>query len=176
MASPPRRRRPLAAIGGASARHPFVVLTVWLVVLAASVAFALGGAGGQTLFQRLVSAAPSVSGEAQAGQDRLASTAGTVSYTLLVRGVDVAAPQLTAIASELGNRVSSIPRSSYTDPLAVPLRPDGSRLPQLAPLFSPDGRGVLLTVAASGTGGHDPTDAVQKRVRDALDAARDQVR
>ncbi len=176
MAGGRTRRQPLAAIGRGSARHPFVVLTAWLIVIAASVVFALAGAGGQTLFQRLVGAVPSVSGESQAGQDRLASTAGTVSYTLLVRGVDVDAPRLAAIAERLGTAVAGIPRTSYTDPLAVPLQPDGSRLPQLAPLFSPDGRGVLLTVAASGTDGHDPSDAVQKQVRDALGTAGDRVR
>ena len=71
MASPPPGRRPLAAIGGASARHPFVVIGAWLVIIAASVVFALGGAGGQTLFQRLTGAVPSVAGESQQGQDRL---------------------------------------------------------------------------------------------------------
>jgi uncharacterized membrane protein YdfJ with MMPL/SSD domain len=166
------RDRPLAAIGRASARHPLVVIVVWLVLLGAAGAFALGGVGGQSLFQRLADGIPKVDGEAQHGQDLLTQGSGTTSYTLLVHGVDPADRDLARIAVGLGARLSTEQHVVYTDPLAVPALPDGSRAPQLAPLFSSDGRGVLFTAAISD----HPSAADEARVRGVLDEARDEVR
>ncbi|MGN6326784.1 MMPL family transporter [Pseudolysinimonas sp.] len=166
------RRRPLAALGRASARHPFVVLAIWLVVLGAAGAFALGGVGGQTLFQRLAEGIPKVDGESQHGQDLLSGRQGTTTLTLLVHGVDVDSPRLGSIATGLGHDLAAVPHTRYTDPLAVPRLPDGSRAPQLAPLLSADGRGVLLTATLSD----HPSDARQARVQRILEHARDDVR
>ncbi len=167
-----RGRRPLAAIGRASARHPLVVLVAWLLVLAAAAAFALGGLGGQTLFQRLADGVPKVDGESQHGQDRLSSGSGTTSFTLLVHGVDVDSPRLAAIATGLGRDLTDLPHVRYVDPLAAPTLPDGSRARQLAALFSSDGRGVLLGATISD----HPSAAQQDRVQRVLERARDEVR
>jgi uncharacterized membrane protein YdfJ with MMPL/SSD domain len=165
-------RRPLAALGRASARHPFVVLVIWLLVLGAAGAFALGGLGGQTLFERLADGIPKVDGEAQHGQDRLTSSDGATTFTLLVHGVDVGSSRLESIAADLGDALKDVPHTAYVDPLAVPTLPDGSRAPQLKPLFASDGRGVLLSATVSD----HPSSARQDRVRRALDDARDRVR
>lgn len=168
----PVRRRPLAALGRACARHPVVVIVAWLVVLGGAAAFALAGVGGQTLFQRLADGVPRVDGEAQHGQDLLTKGSGTTTLTLLVHGVEVDAPGLASIAADLGSRLKGVPHTAYTDPLAVPTLPDGSRAPQLASLFSPDGRGVLLPVTLSD----HPSTARQDGVQRTLERARDEVR
>jgi RND superfamily putative drug exporter len=165
-------RRPLAALGRASARHPVVVLVVWGLVLGAAGAFALGGAGGQSLFQRLADGIPRVQGEAQQGQDLLSSGSGATGFTLLVHGLDPDSTRLAALATDLGDALAPLPHVAYTDPLAAPRLPDGSRPPQLAPLFSADGRGVLLTATVSA----HPSDAAKLRVRHVLERARDRIR
>ena len=171
-AASPHQHRPLAALGRASARHPFVVIVIWLLVLGAAGAFALGGVGGQTLFQRLADGIPKVDGESQHGQDLLTSNSGTTRLTLLVHGVDVDSPRLASIATDLGGDLRDVPHVAYTDPLAVPTLPDGSRAPQLAPLFSADGKGVLFAAAIAD----HPTATQQDRVRHLLEHARDEVR
>ena len=56
-------RRPLAAVGGAAARHPWITLAVWVVLMAVAVGTAVTGVAGDSLFQRLKSEAPSADGE-----------------------------------------------------------------------------------------------------------------
>jgi RND superfamily putative drug exporter len=167
----PAHRRPLAVLGRASARHPVVVIVIWVLVLGSAGAVALGGVGGQTLFQRLADGIPKVDGEAQHGQDMLTNGSATT-LTLLVHGVDADSPRLAAIAADLGAKLKDVPHVEYTDPLAVPTLPDGSRAPQLAPLFSTDGRGVLFPAAITD----HPTDARRDRVRHLLEQARDEAR
>lgn len=164
------RRRPLAAIGSAAARHPFVTIGAWAVVLAVVFATALSGIGGQSLFGRLVNAAPSVSGESSAGQKILTPSTKTTTYTLLLHGLDLDDPSLSALAGSLSTKTAHIPTAKYADPLAVPLTADGARQPALASLFSKDGRGVLLSVGVS------PKAALEKRVRTLLDETADTAR
>ncbi|MFW8745576.1 hypothetical protein, partial [Mesorhizobium japonicum] len=149
-----------------------MVIAVWLVALLAAAAFAIAGVTGQTLFQRLASGIPSVDGESQHGQDLLTKGSGTTTFVLLVHDVDVDAPHLASIAADLGTDLADVPHTTYTDPLAVPTLPNGSRAPQLAPLFSADGRGVLLTAAIA----EHPSQAQQDHVQSILEHARDEVR
>ncbi|GMA95837.1 hypothetical protein GCM10025881_26610 [Pseudolysinimonas kribbensis] len=111
-------------------------------------------------------------GEAQQGQDLLSSGSGTTGFTLLVHGVDPHSTRLAELAADLGDRLGPLPHVAYTDPLAIPALPDGSRAPQLAPLFSKDGRGVLLTASIS----EHPSTAAKLRVRHVLEQARDRIR
>ncbi len=149
-------RSPLSAAGSAVARHPLVAIGAWVIVLAVVFVIAVAGAGGQSLFGRLVNAAPSVSGESTAGQHVLASKTKTTGYSLLVHGVDLTDPQLTALAGSLVPKTASIPTAKYVDPFSVPRA-------AVAALFSKDGRGVLLSVTVS------PVRSLESRVLTLLD-------
>ncbi len=125
-------------------------------MLAVIFAFALAGAGGQSLFARLVNAAPSVNGESTAGQHVLASTTKTTGYTLLIHGVGLTDPRLTALAASVTPKTAAIPTATYVDPFVVPRT-------AVSALFSKDDRGVLLSVTVS------PKKALEKRVLQLLD-------
>ena len=79
----------LHALGVFIARHRFRVLIAWAVLLAGFVATALGGVAGETLFQRLSSAGPTVKGEASEAERLLQGTGNkdTESLSLLVYGI-----------------------------------------------------------------------------------------
>jgi uncharacterized membrane protein YdfJ with MMPL/SSD domain len=164
------RRGPLASVGRSAARHPVLFLGGWVIVLAVIFATAILGLGGQGLFGRLASGIPTVQQEAYHGQQLLTTGAKSTTYTLVVHGVDPESPSLARIASNLGTKVSALSRARYVNPLAVPLRADGSRQPALAPLFSADGRGVLLSVSTLGIGDAAPTASAEKQVRTLLDS------
>jgi uncharacterized membrane protein YdfJ with MMPL/SSD domain len=163
-------RNPLARIGATGARHPFLFLGGWVLVLAVIFGTAILGLGGQSLFGRLANGAPSVQEESYRGQQLLTTGTKSTTYTLLVHGVSLDSPALATLATDLGTAASAIGRTRYVDPLAVPLRADGSRQPALSPLFSTDGRGVLLSVSTLGVGDAAPTAAAEKRVRSLLDS------
>jgi uncharacterized membrane protein YdfJ with MMPL/SSD domain len=164
------RRGPLARIGATGARHPFLFLGGWILVLAVIFAIAILGLGGQSLFGRLANGAPSVQEESYRGQQLLTTGTKSTTYTLLVHGVDLDSPALANLAKTLGVKAAALPRSRYVDPLAVPPRADGSRQPALKPLFSTDGRGVLLSVSTLGAGDSAPTANAEKQVRTLLNS------
>jgi RND superfamily putative drug exporter len=170
------RRSPLGRIGTSAARHPLLFLGAWVLVLAAIVATAILGLGGQSLFGRLANGAPSVHEESYNGQQVLTPKTQSTTYTLLVHDVDLDSATLATAAKTLGRRASTLPRVRYVDPLAIPLRADGSRQPALAALFSSDGRGVLLSVSTLGIGTAAPTPAAEKSVRDLLDSTATELR
>ncbi len=142
----------LHPLGVFIARHRFIVLIVWAVVLGAFVATSLGGVAGETLFQRLSSAGPTVKGEASDAEQLLQGTGSTEteSLSLLVYGIDLAATEaggtgateiVQAAAADLreihgvtmvANPLESPDRSHRVDPrcprdaLCVQL-PDGHR-------------------------------------------------
>ncbi|HEX4402474.1 MAG TPA: MMPL family transporter [Galbitalea sp.] len=165
------RRSPLARIGATSARHPFLFLGGWVLVLAVIFVTAILGLGGQSLFGRLSNGAPSVQEESYKGQQLLTTGTKSTTYTLLIHNVDLDSPALATLATDIGRNAASFPRTRYVDPLAVPLRADGSRQPALAPLFSTDGRGVLLSVSTLGVGDAAPTATAEKQVRTLLDSS-----
>src|SRR5471032_2037029 len=109
------RRSALGRIGGTAARHPLLFLAGWVAVLAVVFATAILGLGGQSLFGRLATGAPSVHEESYHGQQLLTSGTKSTTYSLLVHGVDVDSPQLAAIASDLGTKAAALPRSRYLD-------------------------------------------------------------
>ncbi|MEP6843736.1 MAG: MMPL family transporter [Pseudolysinimonas sp.] len=148
---------PLGRLGGAVGAHPAIAIAVWAVLVAIAVATALAGAGGQNLFDRLKSGAPSVSGEASRADDVLAGHGpATESVTLLVHGVSLDDPDLLLWANQLGASLGDLPHTAYVDPLALPTLPSGDHLPALANTFSSDDRGVLLTATISAIGAGDP--------------------
>jgi len=163
----------LFRLGVASARHRLIVLVVWIVLLAGAVATALGGASGETLFDRLSSSGPSVSGEASQAQALLEGPAGgeTESLTLLLHNADLTSPQLRSVLASASADVSAIEGvTGGVNPLSVPPLPDGSPNPAVAPLLAVDGSGALLTVSMStvdGRASDETLGAVQARLNTA---------
>lgn len=164
------RRGPLASVGRSAARHPLSFLGGWILILAVIFATAILGLGGQSLFGRLATGVPTVQQESYHGQQLLTAGTKNTTYLLLIHGVDLDSPDLARIASDLGTKASVLPRARYVDPLAIALRANASRQPTLAPLFSTDGRGVLLSVSTLGVGHEAPTAAAEKQVRTVLDS------
>lgn len=151
---------PLSRLATASARRPVVALAAWVVVLAIAGALALGGVGGDTLFERLKSGAPTAAGQASEGSDILAGDGGaTESLTLVAHGIDPQDATAAAETAALAQRAADLPHTELVDPLAVPRLPDGSVVPALAPLIADDGDGFLLTGTVSGVDGADPDPA-----------------
>src|ERR1700722_3635467 len=96
----------LGRVGTTGARHPFVFLGAWLVLLVAIFATALLGLGGQALFGRLSSSAPSVRGESYYGGQVLTPSTKSTTYSLLVHGVDLGSSKLQAIAAGLTSKTA----------------------------------------------------------------------
>jgi RND superfamily putative drug exporter len=158
---------PVGRLGAAAARRPWIALSCWLLVVVAAVATALGGIGGQTLFDRLGGSVPSVHGESAAGSERLSTGSGT-SITLLIHGVDPQDPSLVAGTSTLARELAGLPGTSVADPLVVP---DGIRNPQVAPLVAKDGRGILITATVAGVDGKHASQHTVDEARRLMDAA-----
>jgi uncharacterized membrane protein YdfJ with MMPL/SSD domain len=150
----------IARASGGAARHPVITIATWLVVLALAVAAAIAGVMGESLFDRLKSAAPTAAGESTDADDLLAGRGEqTASLTLLVSGVDPADAAAAAITADLADRVAALDRTELIDPLAAPRLPDGSPVLQLAGLFAEDDDGFLVPATVRGTGGDDPDAA-----------------
>ena len=81
------RRLPLARLGEAVAKRPWVAVASWVAALLVAVGFALFGVGGQNLFDRLSTDAFHLDSESQTGSDLLAADANGTTVTLLVHGV-----------------------------------------------------------------------------------------
>ncbi len=112
----------LARLGAATARHPWRVVVVWAVVAVAAFAVAVGGLGGQTLFERLGSGSPTSPGEAQQGAELLARhQPSTDSLTLQARGADLSDKAAVAAATTATTRLSRLPGvSGVRSPLLLP--------------------------------------------------------
>ena len=168
----------LGRIAASLGRRPWLGLVVWAVLVGGAAAAALGGITGETLFERLVSGAPTATSESSRADDKLTSTASSAksqTVTLLVHGVDLTDPAVTAIGPDLVSLLGS-DTVTIVDPLSIPTAPDGSRLPAVAPLFAEDGRGVLFTVKVSGVGDADPDAAEVDHVVSVLKDTRDILR
>lgn len=163
----PVRTGPIGRLGAWAARHPWITIGCWLVVVGIAGATALAGVGGQNLFDRLGGSVPSVHGESSAGADRLGATTGK-SITLLVHGVDPADAELTSRTTELASDLSKLPNTTVADPLAVP---GGIRNPLVAPLVAKDGNGILVTATVAGEGGSSASQATLKQAQRELDDA-----
>ena len=99
----------LRRLGVSVARHRLISVLCWAVALAACAATALFGVTGESLFQRLSSAGPSVQGEAHTAADLIDGPSGqeTESLSLLVHPTDLGSPDLAAILNSV--RFGQIP-------------------------------------------------------------------
>ncbi|MEO8528584.1 MAG: MMPL family transporter [Pseudolysinimonas sp.] len=164
----------LGRIAGASARHPFRVLTIWVVVLGAAAAVALGGVTGEGLFDRLGGGGGSWSNGESKTADNLLAGDDARSTTLLVYGVDTADPQLATLVADAATDLGDLAGVTVVDPLLLPPLPDGSPDPRVASLYAEDGDGVLISASVARTA--DDVDATVARVEDRLRSAADDIR
>ncbi|MGO4783768.1 MMPL family transporter [Cryobacterium sp. W22_MBD10_FK3] len=165
----------LRKLGVSVARHRLISLLCWLVALGACVATALLGVTGESLFQRLSSAGPSVQGEAQEATDLVEGPADqqTESLSLLVHPTDLSSPDLAAILESATLRLEQVDGvSQVINPLVIPPLPDGSPNPAAAQLLSADGEGMLLSVlmeTTDGTVSEPLLNFVERRLQVAAD-------
>ncbi|MFC8191348.1 MMPL family transporter [Cellulomonas sp. NPDC057328] len=138
--------RVFARLGRLVAHHPRLTVVVWLVLAVAGYALAVLGVHGESLFDRVATGAPGVSGaESTQGQQLLndARTAGP-GVTLVVDGVDPATPELGAALDDARADLAAVAGvATVFDPLALP---GGATNPAAAPLLAEDGRGFLVVV------------------------------
>lgn len=160
-------------------RRPRLVLAIWALLIALSVALALGVAGGG-LFDRLRSGQPEIPGApSQHGRELLRASDDTAQVTLAVHGIDVDDPELSAqlaqtlvpVRQELAELQGV---TAVLDPLAVP---EGFTDPAVATLVAQNRDGFLIIVdVAQAPGGTDPAgghEAVEERLRQAAAELRD---
>ncbi|HET9657944.1 MAG TPA: MMPL family transporter [Kineosporiaceae bacterium] len=144
----------LRSLGGLAARHPRWFVVGWLALVGAGFAAALGGAGGQPLFDRLHSGAPRVPSDSATGQDLLDRTSRTgPSVMLLLDRVDPASPAVrtavTAAAADLARSPLVLTvRQPYAAPPGTagpaPASPAAAPPATANPLVSADGHAVLV--------------------------------
>ncbi|WP_230209157.1 MMPL family transporter [Nostocoides sp. HKS02] len=167
---PDRSRSGLSRVGTAIARRPKTVVIAWVLLVAAGFGLAAGAFGGDSLFGRLHTGEPTVSGENSAGRDLLTAAGGSQlsTYTVRVDGVDLAAPATRHAALAAYQRVRAIPGvDSVAMPYAVP---GGLTSPAAAALLkdgSPGSRGFATVVTLAG----DPDRATHQRIAGAVVAA-----
>jgi uncharacterized membrane protein YdfJ with MMPL/SSD domain len=163
----------VARLALASARRPWAALLAWALLVAFSVATAIGGITGENLFGRLGSGAPVASTSESALADDLLTGAdeGRTTTTFLLNNVDLADRDVVQVGDRIQAAVADIEGSVVDDPLLVPSAPDGTRLASVAPLFSSDGTGVLYAVSIP-----DGDEAALDAIDEALFDVRDELR
>ena len=168
----------LRTLGVFVARHRFTSLLIWALTIIACVATALFGVTGESLFQRLSSAGPTVEGEAREAADLLQGDAGkdTESLSLLIHGVDRSSSELAQILTATTTDLAEIDGvTGIANPLVIPPLPNDEPNPATVPLLSLDGTGLLLNVKMETPGG-DLSDELLIAVEERLGLAADEVR
>jgi len=159
-----------AALGRLTTRHPFVVIAIWLALTITSAALAIGGVGGQGIFDKLEPSEIRVPGSgSEKASAILDESAGGSSVRLLVKGVNVTdAAVMSGLAKPMAScrtdltAISGV--STVVDPWAI-TPPD----PRILPFIASDGKGfVIQVVLADGLSGDDEraaSDSVTARLR-----------
>ncbi|MFS0704877.1 MMPL family transporter [Cellulomonas sp. 179-A 9B4 NHS] len=157
--------RVFARLGRLVAHHPRLTVVVWMVLTVAGYALAVLGVHGESLFDRVATGAPGVSGaESTQGQQVLNDERATgPGVTLVVDGVDPAAPELGAALDDARADLAAVEGvATVIDPLALP---GGAANPAAAPLLAEDGRGFLVVVDLEA----DLDDAAETAALDAVE-------
>lgn len=153
---------PLARIARASGKRPWLALLAWVLLLGASVATAVVGVTGEGIFDRLATTTPVTFDESGRADELIAGGEdGADPVTLLVHGVDLDNAAVVAAGERLSDTFGS---DEFVNPLSIPTMPDGSRVEELQPLFSSDGKGVLFVVYAE----REKAEAALTELRDDL--------
>ena len=180
MTTPTDSRPRLGAVGRlsrASARHPIATVVAWVLVLAAALGTAVFGVTGESLFDRLDGAAPSVDGEASRADEALAGDeAERTSFTVLVHGVRWSEPSAVAIVADLDSELARDDRVTLAAPFGIPPLADGSPDPRVARLVADDGDGFLITATIEGTATEGPPATLVDDVLAGLQATADELR
>ncbi|GAA1001019.1 MMPL family transporter [Subtercola frigoramans] len=163
-------------LGAASARRPWIAMTVWILLLGIALAAALGATGNQTLFQLLVTGAPAAEGESSRATAILEGGDPRDQLSLTVHGVSPTDAQAIRLSTGISSTLAGLPDITVVNPLVVPPLADGSANPAALPLLADDGNGFLLTATISGVDGHAPDKAVLSTVEAALNAGAIQYR
>jgi RND superfamily putative drug exporter len=150
-------------LGGLAARRPRWFVLVWLVLVTGGFAAALGGVGGEPLFERLHSGAPRVPSDSATGQDLLTATSQSgPSVMLLLDRVDPASATVRTAVTDTAGALAELPavlevshpyalppsaaRTAGPGPSGPPETTGTAGAPGANPLVSADGHAVLLTV------------------------------
>ncbi len=132
----PAAARPtlLARLGTRTGRHPLGWLLGWVVAALASLAVAVGGVTGESLFDRLTSGEPTVPGQSQTARDIIQSVEPSLDNVMLqVAGAPLGDAQAVAAGTAAANRLMDVPGvAAVRSPL---LAPDGLDDPSVQPLL-----------------------------------------
>ncbi|MBO1750466.1 MMPL family transporter [Actinotalea sp. BY-33] len=154
-------------LGRVIARAPRLTVLLWAVFAVACFALAVVGVGGQTLFERLSTGAPSVPGAESSEADEIlyeGSESGA-SLTLVLDDVDPSAEDLPAALATQRDGLATIDGvASIIDPFVLPEGPDD---PAAAPLLAADGNGFLVVVELEV----DLEEQAERAALDELEAA-----
>jgi putative drug exporter of the RND superfamily len=159
------------SLGRLIARAPRTAIAVWVVLTAGSVALALFGIGGQTLFERLSTGAPAIPGsESTRADDLIRENAGTgESLSLVVEGAPPTTAGLAEPVGALREDLAAVDGVTVViDPFALP---EGPANPAAAPLLAADGDGFLVVVDLDQELTEDEEDHALEEVAALLRAA-----
>ncbi len=166
---PDRSASALSHLGAGVARHPKLVVLLWLVAVVAGFATS-SGLLGESLFHRLTNGEPVVAGPNLTGRDLLVDNghSSLSTYTVRVDGVRLDSPEVAKAAREAAGTVTAIPGvASVASPYAVP---SGLGGPQAKPLLkdgSATSDGFVTVVTLAG----DPDRETHQRIEKAVDEA-----
>ncbi len=150
------------------ARHPGLTVLTWLTVVAASLALAIVGVGGEGLFGRLQSGPLNVPGaEAQRAYELLSSGGDKgPTITLLVSDVDVRDPAtVAAAAAVVGTARTDLMAIDGVATVADPFQaPPGTADPAALALLSVEGDGFLVAVDLTQERPDGTDQAVEERL------------
>ncbi|PID96425.1 MAG: multidrug RND transporter [Actinomycetales bacterium] len=170
--SPADRHSLLARWGGVTARHPWRIALVWLVITIAAAAVALGGLGtNQSLFDRLTSGVPSVPGESQTAWDLIdeheREQAGVL---LMVEGVDLTSPEVAQAAAGTAAEVMGIDGvTSAANPYVFPDGPNDPRARGLIADGALDSGGFIMVTRFDSSLDEQHLTTAQSSVRSAYE-------
>ena len=166
---PDRSASALSHLGAGVARHPKLVVLLWLVAVAAGFATS-SGLLGESLFHRLTNGEPVVAGPNQTGRDLLVDNghSSLSTYTVRVDGVRLDSLEVAKAAREAAGSVRAIPGvASVASPYAVPGGLGATQAKALLKDGSATSDGFVTVVTLAG----DPDRATHQRIEKAVDEA-----
>lgn len=160
----------LATLGRASARHPWRFVLVWGLISVSTFAIAVLGVAGGSLFSRLGSGEPGVSGEAHDGRAIIEKVEpASTSLMHQLSGVDLGSAEVASVAAKALADIRAIDGvTSVVNPFVFPAGPSD---PQAVPFVRAGGDHTgMLTVTTFSPGlSKTQTAAAEAAVRAVYD-------
>ena len=172
--TPGREPRPttrLARWGTWVSQHAGRVVAGWLVAIVLAFATALGGLG-EGLFPRLTNGDISAPGESEEGFALISEgeEGGFTSYTLMLEGVDPAAPEVAAAAGRAVQSLVKIPGvAQAVNPYVVAAGPDSEAARQFFADGDPRSGGFATVVSLDGDLPREEVAAAYAAIDDVFD-------